>query len=120
MVRFVLAERLKSFRERAGFTIYEVGERIGKSGKTVSAWECGRGQPDADMLIALCSLYGINSIGDLYGEKFPAREHLNSDEEELLQNYRSLNDEGKKMLLMTSRGIVSGGQYQEVSKDSTG
>lgn len=34
---------LKHYRELAGLTVYQVGELIGKSGKTVSAWENGRG-----------------------------------------------------------------------------
>lgn len=68
MIREKLAERLRYFRERAGMTIYEAGERIGKSGKTVNAWENGRGQPDADMQVKLCEVYGIDSVAQLYGE----------------------------------------------------
>ena len=49
-------------------TIYEVGKKVGKSGKTVSAWENGRGQPDADMLLILCELYSINNIAELLGQ----------------------------------------------------
>lgn len=72
MIRMTLATKLKEFRTQAGLTINEVGDRIGKSGKTVSAWECGRGQPDADMLLALCELYGVSSISEFYGEAQPA------------------------------------------------
>lgn len=68
MIRMTLATKLKEYRTQAGLTINDVGERIGKSGKTVSAWECGRGQPDADMLLALCELYGVSSISEFYGE----------------------------------------------------
>lgn len=91
MIRFTLAERLKRYREDANLTIYEVGDKIGKSGKTVSAWECGRGQPDADMLLTLCHLYGINSIAELYGEEGnpPA---LESDEAQLLEDYRNAEE----------------------------
>ena len=92
MIRFVLADRLRRFREDAGLTIYEVGNRIGKSGKTVSAWECGRGQPDADMLITLCQLYGIESIAELYGED-PATPSLTPDERLLVADYRDASDE---------------------------
>lgn len=72
MIRMTLATKLKEYRTRAGLTINDVGDRIGKSGKTVSAWECGRGQPDADMLLALCELYGVSSISEFYGEVQPA------------------------------------------------
>ncbi len=68
MVRDTLAKKLKYYRELNKMTVYEVGTAVGKSGKTISAWEVGRGQPDADMLITLCKLYHINSIADLFGD----------------------------------------------------
>ena len=88
MTRLELAARLKFFREKAGLTIYEVGERIGKSGKTVSAWECGRGQPDADMLLTLCAVYGIKSISDLYGETPENDDGLTPHERAVIEAYR--------------------------------
>lgn len=100
MVRMTLATKLKEFRTRSGLTINEVGDRIGKSGKTVSAWECGRGQPDADMLLTLCELYGVSSIAELYGEPQPALS-LSPDELRLLSAYRALNQQGKEYILQT-------------------
>ena len=96
MVRDELARRLKLFREARGLTIYEVGKKINKSGKTVSAWEQGRGQPDADMLITLCDLYEVESITQLLGsDPVPP---LYDDEAALLDSYRSLNAEGKSKI----------------------
>lgn len=100
MVRTTLAAKLKEFRTRAGLTINEAGEKVGKSGKTVSAWECGRGQPDADMLLALCDLYGVGSIAEFYGEQQPAFS-LSADEMRLLAAYRELNQQGKEYILQT-------------------
>ena len=100
MVRTTLAAKLKEFRTRAGLTINEAGEKIGKSGKTVSAWECGRGQPDADMLLVLCDLYGVGSIAEFYGEQQPAYS-LSSDEMRLLAAYRELSQQGKEYILQT-------------------
>lgn len=67
-IREVMARRLRLYRERAGMSGLEVGAAIGKSSKTVYAWESGRTQPDADTLIRLCRLYGV-SISDFYTEK---------------------------------------------------
>lgn len=100
MVRMTLATKLKEFRTRAGLTINDVGDKIGKSGKTVSAWECGRGQPDADMLLVLCELYGVSSIAEFYGETQPALS-LSPDEMQLLAAYRVLNQQGKEYILQT-------------------
>lgn len=96
MVREELAKRLKYFRELNEMTIYEVGNMVGKSGKTISAWETGRGQPDADMLITLCRLYKIKSIAELYGEDAPT---LNVEEKSLLNLFRSLDADGRKKLM---------------------
>ena len=100
MVRMTLATKLKEFRTRAGLTINDVGDKIGKSGKTVSAWDCGRGQPDADMLLVLCELYGVSSIAEFYGETQPALS-LSPDEMQLLAAYRVLNQQGKEYILQT-------------------
>lgn len=100
MVRTTLAAKLKEYRTRAGLTINEAGEKIGKSGKTVSAWECGRGQPDADMLLTLCEIYGVGSIAEFYGEQQPAFS-LSADEMRLLAAYRELNQQGKDYILQT-------------------
>jgi len=88
-MRMELAARLKFFREKAGLTIYEAGEKIGKSGKTVSAWECGRGQPDADMLLKLCDVYGINSISELYGEEHKENRGFSDHEIAVISAYRA-------------------------------
>lgn len=113
-IRKTLAEKLHTFRLNAGLTAKEVGVRIGKSEKTVSGWEHGRGQPDADMLFVLCDLYGISSIADFYAEKqaVPA-ETLAGDEAELLAIYRAMNKAGKEMLMATARGFAGNPSMQE-------
>ncbi len=100
MVRMTLATKLKEYRTRAGLTINDVGDKIGKSGKTVSAWECGRGQPDADMLLMLCELYGVTSIAEFYGEPIPASS-LSADEMRIIETFRNLNPEGKEFILQS-------------------
>lgn len=62
MSRFEIAATLKRLRAKSGLKADEVGALLGKSGKTVNAWENGRGQPDADTLIALSDIYGVADI----------------------------------------------------------
>lgn len=112
MIRDKLAERLKHFRERSALTIYEVGERIGKSGKTISAWENGRGQPDADMLLNLCEVYGIGNIGELYGEQPPKSLNGFSPKIELLlEKYNCLNDDGQEYIVSQLDFALSQSKY---------
>ncbi len=42
MSKIQIATNLKRLREQIGLTADEVGIKIGKSGKTVNAWENGR------------------------------------------------------------------------------
>lgn len=68
-VRAHMAAKLKEFRKNSGMNVDQVGEHLGKSGKTISAWEVGRGQPDADELIELCKLYKV-LISDFFLPKY--------------------------------------------------
>lgn len=94
--REFMAGKLREFRKANGMTVGDVGRAVGKSDKTISAWEVGRGQPDADMLVALCQLFTVD-ISDFYHDDHGDKEEvtLTSDEERLLKAYRSL-DEGQK------------------------
>ncbi|MCR1842794.1 helix-turn-helix transcriptional regulator [Murimonas intestini] len=113
MVREELAKRLKYYRELNNMTVYEVGNAVGKSGKTISAWETGRGQPDADMLIVLCRLYHIHSVADLYGEEAPL---LSVDEKHLVDTFRSLNNDGRNKLLERASELLELGYVKGESE----
>lgn len=62
MSRETIAKSLKRLREQCGLTADQVGALVGKSGKTVNAWENNRGQPDAEMLMKLCDIYNVSDI----------------------------------------------------------
>lgn len=113
-IRKALAGKLREFRTRANLTAKEVGEKLGKSAKTVSGWEHGRGQPDADTLFELCAIYGITNIGEFYSDapsvSVPG---LTDDEEELIALYRSLNAQTRAMLLATARGFAGNPDLQK-------
>lgn len=61
-------QRLQAARKHAkrqdggtGYTQDEIAARFGVKKATVSAWETGRGAPDAYILRALAKLYGVSS-----------------------------------------------------------
>jgi len=97
-IRILLAARLREYRIKSGMTAKEVGEKVGKSEKTVSAWEHGRGQPDADMLFELCNLYGISSF-DVFYNPDSVDPAIDPEEHHLLTTYRSLNPRGRQAVL---------------------
>ena len=112
-IRMSLARKLKEFRMRSGLTTKDVGEKIHKSYKTISGWEHGRGQPDADMLFKLCEIYGISSIAEFYVDSSENDSILTSDERALIAAYRSLNKDAKMLLLKTAQGFAGSPAMQK-------
>ena len=97
MSREQMAKIFKRLRMRSGLTAREVGEAVGKSDKTVSAWETGRGQPDLDTLLLLCDLYQVEDIRDAFspGKPVPQGE---TREWLLAQGYRQLDRHGRELV----------------------
>lgn len=100
MSREYIANTLKRLREATDLTADEVGEMIGKSGKTVNAWENGRGQPDAEILIKLCNIYKVdNLLAEFDDEDILEKQNTFSDvEQKMIKKYRDLDEHGKKMV----------------------
>ncbi|MEQ2985420.1 helix-turn-helix transcriptional regulator [Collinsella sp. CLA-ER-H7] len=98
-----IARRLKQLRKERGVSVDELGVAVGKSGKTVSAWEVGHGQPDADAMIKLCRLFGVG-IADFYGE---SGDTMSSDERDLVDVYRSLTTQHKGVLIATANALLA-------------
>lgn len=98
MSREHIANVLKRLRKAKGYTADQVGELIGKSGKTVNAWENNHGQPDAEMLMMLCDIYEVKDILNEFREtpntKTPPP--LTAEENRLLNAFSKLNQNGKQ------------------------
>lgn len=115
-IRSALADKLRIFRTKANLTAREVGDAIGKSAKTVSGWEHGRGQPDADVLFSLCKLYGIASISEFYPEVEPSTllpNDLSEAEKQLLYCFQSLNKQGQQLAIAAMKAFVGNPDLQK-------
>ncbi len=105
-----IADAIRSLRKSRGMTVDEVGHGVGRSGKTVSAWETGRNVPSADMLIEICRFFGVN-IDYFYPPEVtrkpqPATADMN-ELDELAALYRSMTDEGRAQLMIFARGLAA-------------
>ena len=99
MSRDYIANTLKRLREKVGLTADEVGVIIGKSGKTVNAWENGRGQPDAEILIKLCGIYHVNNLlAEFDEENNLKKDSFSSHENEIIKKYRTLDEHGRRIV----------------------
>lgn len=89
MSREYIAQVLKRLRENSGLTADQVGAMVGKSGKTVNAWENNRGQPDAEILIKLCDIYNVGDIlSEFREDNSGCSISLSEHEKRLISAYR--------------------------------
>lgn len=62
-------DNLRRARIDAGLTQEQVAQQVGITRQALSYYESGRSQPDIDMLMSLCKVYGTDINNVLYGKK---------------------------------------------------
>ena len=62
-----LGNRLRHYRERAGYSIYDVEKRVGRHFSTISKYERGERQPNLSTLRELAATYEV-PLGQLIGD----------------------------------------------------
>jgi len=101
-----IATKLRELRKNAGLDVDTVGEGVGRSGKTVSAWETGRNVPSAEMLISICRFFGVSisyfDPSDV-GDDASAQSELSPATRELLDICSKLNEQQIEILVMNAR-----------------
>lgn len=83
--------RLKVAREASGRTQQHVADYFGVKKGTVSAWETGKGMPDAARLRALAKLYKMSSDAILFEDS------LTSEAMQIGAQFDNLSDQQQKM-----------------------
>lgn len=106
-----IAERIKMARKAKGLTQTELGALIGKSGNTITNYEKGNREPDVMIIKKLSKALGVT--GDWLLESDWAYE---AEEQTLLKNFRTMNDEGKRTLLVMSETLANTPTYQKKEK----
>lgn len=105
--------KIRQYRQdKLGASIKDLGEMLHpkRSASAVQSWETGRTEPDADTLIELCVLFGVD-IKDFYLSQTDACSRTESakvgghelsnvslEEWSLLDAYRSLDSQHRKFV----------------------
>ena len=98
-----LASRIKDLRLDAGLTQEQLAEKIGVKKQNISRYESGRVEPNIRTAKKLADALGV-SLEDMaagvssFSSPVPA---LSPDEEQLVQDYRALNKEGREYIRQT-------------------
>lgn len=93
-------------RKKENLTQEQLAEKLNITYKAVSKWECGKGLPDASIMLDLCTILKINVNELLSGEKIKENDYMNKSEENLI-NLKKQIDERKKVLTIISYVILS-------------
>ena len=97
-IRKNIARNILYHRKKLGLTQKELAARLGVRNSAISNWEKEQNSPDIETLFSMCTLFGI-SVSEMYGiesEPVPSSSVLAPDERKLLEDYRTLNDQGKE------------------------
>ena len=89
-------EKLKAARKQKGLSQTELGKLLGVQAQTVGRWENGKSEPNLETINKLCKILNI-PIYSLISKE--ADYQLNYDEAFIINKYRELNDDGKKMII---------------------
>ncbi len=89
-----IGEMLKKYRKMnalsIGDVVFELKDRYGVSvaEKTVYGWESNQAHPTSDVFVALCDIYRINNITDVFNSDEPKGFHITLEERQLIEHYR--------------------------------
>ena len=57
----MIAEKIKSLREKRGLTQSELARRLGITRSSVNAWEMGISVPSTQYIVELANMFGVSS-----------------------------------------------------------
>lgn len=107
-----ISKVLRQARKKNNFSVEDVVNKLKKynikiSAKTIYGYETGFSNPNADMFVFLCRLYGINNLNIF----FDGTEYDFIDEE--IEDYTALNDNGKKKVKDYVSDLLANTQYRK-------
>lgn len=97
---------IRECRKAKGITQLQLAQQIMVSEKTISKWECGRGFPDASLMLPLCQALEISANELLCGKRLPNESEYKQNAEENLIILKGGQDRNAKRLLAVEWLIV--------------
>ena len=85
-------------RKEVGLTQEELAEKLYITDRAVSKWERGLSLPDADKMLDLCNILGINANELLNGEKINMKDYEKKTEELLVEMAKQEETSNKKAM----------------------
>ena len=89
-------EKLKTARKQKGLSQTELGKLLGVQAQTIGRWETGKIEPNLETINKLCEILNI-PLYSLISKDVDCQ--LNYEEAFIVNKFRELNDDGKKMII---------------------
>jgi transcriptional regulator with XRE-family HTH domain len=113
-----VAKNLHYYRKKSGLTQKALGKFLDVGDNTVSSWENGNNMMDIDTLFKICRVLKV-SVNDMYGVYANACvSEYTKTEKLIIDNYRTLNDEGQSKLYDYADDLVMSGKYKKAVQHS--
>ena len=103
-----IASKLKEFREDRKLRQDELGSMMTpqRGGATISSWETGRTTPDADAMLDLCKIFGVEIVDFFPNDRPRLSVPLSRDEKVVIECYRKSTKEGKRAIEATAKAMA--------------
>jgi transcriptional regulator with XRE-family HTH domain len=115
------SKRLKQLREANQMTQGQLGDLINTTRQSISNYEMGKREPDYVTLEALADIFNVD-MNYLLGKTdkityIPSSSHrqLSKNEENLINSFNMLNNEGKEKVITYTQDLVDSGKYAKKS-----
>ncbi len=104
---------IAALRKEQNLTQEELATKLGITAKAVSKWECGKGLPDASLMLELCKILKITVNDLLSGERVDKENYQKKLEKNIIDtidySYKKVLEKNKiiyQMLLLFGLGII--------------
>ena len=91
-------------RKKQNLTQEQLAEKLGITYKAVSKWECGKGLPDASIMMELCKILKITVNDLLSGEKVDKEHYQKKLEQNIIDTidytYQKVSEKNKSIAMM--------------------
>ena len=107
MDQIKIGKFIAQMRKDQGLTQRQLAELLSISDKTVSKWECGKGLPEASLMLPLCDALHMTVNDLLTGEKISPSEYQKNAEENMMGLLKENEENKKRMALSVICGVIT-------------
>lgn len=107
MDQIKIGKFIAQMRKDQGLTQRQLAELLSISDKTISKWECGKGLPEASLMLPLCEALRMTVNDLLTGEKVSPSEYQKNAEENMMGLLKENEENKKRMALSVICGVIT-------------